>query len=98
MAGPQQRIFNIEEGLVQAIRALHEKSSGVVLLNSQLGEFFKKEVGVRQGCLFSPVLFALFLERIMHETLHDYHTCISIGERPVCSLRFADAIHSLINK
>ena len=26
----------------------------------------------------------------MQETLHDYHTSISIGGRPVCNLQFAD--------
>ena len=28
----------------------------------------------------------------MQEPLHDYHTSISIGGRPICSLRFADDI------
>ena len=49
-------------------------------------------VGVRQGYLLSPVLFNIFLERIMQETLDDHHTSISIGGRPVCNLRFADDI------
>ena len=51
------RTFNIDEGLVQVIQAKYEKSSGAVLLNSQLGEFFKTTIGVRQGCLLSPSLF-----------------------------------------
>lgn len=28
----------------------------------------------------------------MLETLHDFHTSISIGGRPICNLRFADDI------
>ena len=32
-------------------------SSSAVLLNIQLGEFFKTTIGVRQGCLLSPILF-----------------------------------------
>ena len=82
--------FSIGEGLVQVIQALYENSSGAVLLNNQLGEVLKTTVGVRQGCLLSPVPFNLFLEKIMHETPHDYHTSISTGGRPICSLRFAD--------
>ena len=35
--------FNIDEGLVQAIQA-YENSSSAVLVNSQLGEFFKTTV------------------------------------------------------
>ena len=28
----------------------------------------------------------------MQETLHDHHTSLSIGDRPLCNLRFADDI------
>ena len=62
---------NKEEGLVLAIQALYENSSSAVLSNSKLEEFFKTRVGVCQECLFSPVLFNLFLEKILQETLHD---------------------------
>ena len=86
------RGFNVEEGLVQVVQALYEHSSSAVLLNNQLGEFFQTTVGVRQGCLLSPVLFNLYLERIMLDTLQDHHTSISIGGRPICNLRFADDI------
>ena len=49
------RSFNIEEGLAQAIQALFENSSSMVLLNSQLGEFlllYKKTL-----CLLIFILF-----------------------------------------
>lgn len=86
------RGFNIEEGLVQIIEALYKNSSSAVLLNNELGEFFQTTVGVRQGCLLSPVLFNIYLEKIMQDTLRDHHTSISIGGRPLCNLRFADDI------
>ena len=43
----------------------------------------------RQGCLLSLILFNLFLEKIVKETLHDHHTTISTGGRPICNLQFA---------
>ena len=61
-------------------------------MNSQLGEFFKTTVGVRQECLLSPILFNLFVERIMQETLNDHHTSVSIDGRSICNQRFADDI------
>ena len=88
------RIFNIEEGLVRAIKTLYEIANSAVLLNSQLGEFFETTVGVRQGCLLSLILFNLFLEKITQESLHDHLTSISIGGRPLCYVRFADDIAS----
>ena len=85
------RSFNIEEDLVQAIQVLYEKSRSAVLLNSQLGGLFKTTVGVHQRCL--PILFNLFLERIMQETLHDHHTSIFTGRRSICNLRVANNIN-----
>ena len=82
----------VAEGLVPGMQALCENSSSAVLFNSQLGEFFKTTVGVCLGCLLSPILFNLFLEKIMQETLNDHHTSISIGGRPICNLVFADDI------
>ena len=49
------RSFDIDSGLIQAFEVL-ENSSGAVLVNNQLGEFFKTTVGVCQGCLLSPIL------------------------------------------
>ena len=94
-AGPWQvlRSYNID-GVVQAIQALHENSSSAVLLNSQLGEFFKTTVGVRQEFLLSSILLNLFLAKIMQETLYDHHTSISIGRRPVRNLRLPTADYS----
>ena len=86
------RSFNIDEGLVKIMEALYSQASSAVLLNCQVGNFFRTSVGVRQGCLLSPVLFNLFLEKIIQEALEDHHTSISIGGRPICNLRFADDI------
>ena len=86
------RDFNIEEGIVQLVQALYNNATSAVLLNNQAGEFFRTTVGVRQGCLLSPVLFNIYLENIMRETLQNHHTSISIGGRRICDLRFADDI------
>ena len=86
------RGFGIEEGLVQVIQALYSSASSAVLLNNDSGEHFRTTVGVRQGCLLSPVLFNLFLENIMRETLQDFNSTISIGGRIINNLRFADDI------
>ena len=82
----------IEEGPVQAIHPLYENSSSAVLLKSQLREFFKTTVGVRQKCLLSPIPSNLFPEKIMQETLHGHRMSIFNGGRPICNMRSADDI------
>ena len=59
-------------------------------MNSQVGGFFRTTLGVRQGCLLSPIPFKLFPEKIIQETHRDHHTPISMDGRPICNLRFAD--------
>ena len=77
------RSFNKEETLVRAVQTLYQNASNAVLLNSQLGKLSKTTVGVCQGCLLSPILFNLFLEKIMQETLDDHHISISIGGKSI---------------
>ena len=86
------RGFGVEEGLIQVIQALYNSANSAVLLNNEIGGYFKTTVGVRQGCLLSPVLFNLYLENIMRETLLNFESTISIGGRKVNNLRFADDI------
>ena len=86
------RDYNLDEDLIQVIQALYDSSNSAVLMGGEIGEFFRTSVGVRQGCLLSPVLFNIFLENIMQEALLDFKTTVTIGGRPVCNLRFADDI------
>ena len=44
------------------------------------------------GCLLSPNLFNIFLERITCEALNDHEGSVSIGVRLLTSFRFADDI------
>ena len=47
---------------------------------------------MEQVCSLSPVLFNIFLENVMKETLQDVNTTISIGGSPIGNLRFAEDI------
>jgi hypothetical protein len=71
---------------------MYNTSGSTVFLNNQIGDYFKTTVGVRQGCLLSPVLFNLFLENMTLKTLHNFHSIISIGGKTISNLRFADDI------
>ena len=87
--------YNISTNLIQVIKNLYNKAISAVLFNSSIGDWFRTTVGVRQGCLLSPTLFNIFLERIMTDALKDHEGAVSIGGRTVTNIRFADDIYGI---
>ena len=59
------------------------------------GEWFRISVRVRQGCLLSPSLFNIFLQRIMSYALEEHDEKVSMGGKNITNLRFADDIVAL---
>ena len=57
--------------------------------------WFHTTVGVRQGCILSPTLFNISLERIMSDVLEENEGTVSIAGRTITNLRFADDIDVL---
>ena len=87
--------YNISTNLIQVIKNFYNKATSAVLFNSSVGDWFRTTDGVRQGCLLSPTLFNIFLERIMTDFLEDHEGTVSIGGRAITNLRFADDINGL---
>ena len=92
--------YDISTNFIQVIKNLHNKATSAVLFNSSIGDWFqttvgRTTVGVRQGYLISPILFNIFLERIMTDALEDHEGIVSIGGRTITNLRFADDIDGL---
>ena len=87
--------YNIITNLIQVIKNLCDKATSIFLFNSSIGDWFRTTVGVRQGCLLSPTLFNIFLERIMTDALEDHESTVSTGGRTITNLRFADDIDGL---
>ena len=69
---------------------LYNKATSAVLFNSSIGDWFRTTVGVRQGCLLSPTLFNIFLERITTDAFQDHEGTVSIRGRTITNLRFAN--------
>ena len=84
--------YNISANLIRVIKNLNDKVTSAVLFNSSIGDCFRTTAGVRQGCLLSPTLFNIFLERIMTDASDDHEGTVSIGGRAITNLRFADDI------
>ena len=88
------REYNINASIIRAIENLYDKAQSAVLFNGSTGEWFRTTVGVQQGCLLSPTLFNIFLERIMCEALDDHEGSVSIGGRLITNFCFADVINA----
>ena len=94
----QQNLYHVFIGFKKAFdRVSHAAlwATSAVQMNSSIGEWFRTTVGVRQGCLLSPTLFNIFLERIMSDALEEHDGKVSIGGRNITNLRFADDIEAL---
>ena len=79
------RKYNISSNLVRAIEQLYDKVTNAAQMNGSIGEW--------QGCLLSPTLFNIFLERIMSDALEEHDGKVSIGN--ITNLRFAADINAL---
>ena len=66
--------YNIGNKLPNIISAVYKDTSKAVVTHEGVAEWFLTIVGVRQGCLLSPVLFNIFLKRILQECLTDRST------------------------
>ena len=89
------RPYNINDNLIKTIECPYNKATSAVYHDNNIGEWFRTTIRVSQGCLLSPTLFDIFLERIMADTLEDHEGTISTGGRTITNLRFADAIDGL---
>ena len=81
--------------LIRVFKHLYDEASSAVLFNCSIGDWFRTTVGVRQGRLFSPTLFNIFLERIMTDASEDHEGTVSIKGKTITNLRFADDIDGL---
>ena len=87
--------YNISTNFIRVINNVYDKATSAVLFNSSIGDWFRATAGVRQGCLLSPTLFNIFLERIMTDALENHEGTVSIGGKAITNLRFADDIDGL---
>ena len=86
------RKLNINASIIRATENLYDKVQSAVLFNGSTGKWFRTTVWVQQGCLLSPTLFTIFLERIMCEALDDHEGSVSIGGPLITNFCFTDDI------
>ena len=69
-------VFSIWQSMACSLMGHHAEilyiNANLVQMNGSTGEWFGTTVGVGQGCLLSPTLFNIFLERIMSDALEPF--------------------------
>ena len=68
----------VAEEKILGITGLYNSSTSAVYKYGAICYYFDTSVGVRQGCLLSPTLFNIFLERIMTSNKILYMVILSL--------------------
>ena len=84
------REFNIPEKLISLIKACYVNSKCVVKVGGKETEEFDVLSGLRQGCILSPVLFNLVMEKIVRGSLNLPGARLSTGNIGI--LAYADDV------
>src|SRR5579872_5109962 len=92
--------YGISGKMWRVLRSIYENVESSVLVNDNHTRFFSINVGLRQGCLLSPILFAIYINGLAEEI-----NCLDLGvklvirrNRSISNLLFADDIVLISDK
>ena len=80
--------YGIDGHLLMAIKSFYQQSEVCVRVNGKRSQPFNVGVGLRQGCVLSPLLFIVYMNWIDKRSRVD--ECVSIGSCKISRLIFAD--------
>jgi hypothetical protein len=76
----------------RVLRALYKEVKSCVMVDGELSEWFETLVGVRQGCVLSPVLYSLFINGFAKFLKEKSVGGVEVAEEWLRLLLFADDI------
>ena len=81
--------IGIPNKIVSILKSMYQNTECAVMIEGSISKWFRVDVGVRQGCLLSPVLFNVFLEFVMME-LHSLDGALTYADDTSMDVRYAD--------
>ena len=86
------RSYGIEEGLIDLLKMIYSDAKAAVRIGGNLGEWFHQEKGTRQEDPISPIIFTIYLERILEYLSDEDQGGLSVHGYKITNLRYADDI------
>jgi len=87
------RQYGIPDTIVTIIQNLYKGSRSCVKLNGVCSDWFEVVTGVRQGCILSPLLFAIVIECVMRKSQTNFQGGLEwVDGNKLCDLDYADDI------
>ena len=81
--------YGINGNFLQIVKSMYSKVKSCVRATTGLSNFFSYEKGLCQGCLMSPILFALFLNDL-NDFILEKAKGITLWDVQICALLYAD--------
>jgi len=88
--------IGVDEKLMKVIKNTYVDVKSRVIVNDRLSDWFDIGIGLRQGCVLSPLLFLIFINDLIRE-LNDSNLGVAIGNGKLSNLTFADDIALVAN-
>ena len=66
------KLYGLPKKIITIIQKLYEESSSAVKIDGDVSSWFQVVTGVRQGCILSPLLFAITIDWVMRKTTRFY--------------------------
>ena len=77
--------------MLEALKSLYNEVKCAVRINGQISDWFDVKIGLKQGCILSPLLFNIFINDLA-QTVNNFECGASYGEGDVSILLYADDI------
>ena len=81
--------YGVGGRFLDTIRSMYSKVKSCVRSNNGLTKLFPYTRELRQGCLLSPILFAMFLNDL-NEFLLENASGVRIWDEQICAMLYAD--------
>lgn len=80
--------YGVNGKLLEAIKSLYVNCRAAVRIDGRLSEWFDVKNGVRQGCTISPLLFIIYMDKLIK--VSNLKGKVVLGNNDISSLAYAD--------